>query len=151
MANQNDSTSPPDPEAEPSHDLHRVSIREALRMTLDKFDINARDLAQRSQVTQGTLSGFRNGRREINTSSLQRVLDELEPKAFVYMLSLMLQSEHAMIASRSDQASASDFLETDALFALIATYCRQCSTEEQLALLRVVYQASQANPNLDSM
>ncbi|MGB3310586.1 MAG: helix-turn-helix transcriptional regulator [Nodosilinea sp.] len=151
MADQNDSTSPPDPEAEPSHSSHRVSIREALRMTLDKFDVNARDLAQRSQVTQGTLSGFRNGRREINTSSLQRVLDELEPEAFVYMLSLMLQSEQAMIASRSDQASGSNSLETDALFALIDTYCRQCSTEEQLALLRVVYKASQANPNLDSM
>jgi transcriptional regulator with XRE-family HTH domain len=151
MADQNDSTSPPDPEAEPSHGSHRVSIREALRMTLDKFDVNARDLAQRSQVTQGTLSGFRNGRREINTSSLQRVLDELEPEAFVFMLSLMLQSEQAMIASRSDQTSGSNSLETDALFALIDTYCRQCSTEEQLALLRVVYKASQANPNLDSM
>jgi len=151
MVDRNNSTSPPDPEAESSNAPHRVSIREALRMTLDKFDVNARDLAQRSQVTQGTLSGFRNGRREINTSSLQRVLDELEPEAFVYMLSLMLQSEQAMIASRSDQASGSKSLETDALFALIDTYCRRCSTEEQLALLRVVYQASQANPNLDSL
>lgn len=150
MADPNDSTSPFAPEAEPSNSPHRVSIREALRMTLDKFDVNARDLAQRSQVTQGTLSGFRNGRREINTSSLQRVLDELEPEAFVYMLSLMLLSEQAMITSRSNQASASDSLETDALFALIDTYCRQCSTEEQLSLLRVVYQASRANPNLDS-
>lgn len=125
---------------------HRVGIREALRMTLEKFEINANDLSVRARVSPATLSEFRNGRREVNTSSLQRILNELEPEAFVYLLDVLRESEAMIRTAKSDPSH--DDLHSDALLALVDTYARRCTTDEQLALLRVIYLACDANPNL---
>lgn len=115
-------------------------------MTLEKFEVNAQDLSVRARVSPGTLSEFRNGRREVNTSSLQRILNELEPEAFVYLLDVLRESEAMIRTAKSD--SSHDDLHSDAFLALVDTYARRCTTDEQLALLRVIYLACDANPNL---
>lgn len=129
-------------------DHHRLGVREALRMTIDAFKISAQELSLRARVSSGTLSGYRNGRREINTSSLQRILNELEPSAFLYWLDLMRESEQLLL----DQSESThpDIPADTAFLGLVETYTRNCSTEQQLALLRVIYLASDANPNLRS-
>ena len=131
----------------PSHG-HRVGIREALRMALEKFEVNAQDLSMRANVSPGTLSGFRNSRREINTSSLQRILNELEPEAFIYLLDVMRESESMIRPAEAKLDPSRDDLRSDALLALVDTYARKCTSDEQLALLRVIYLACDANPNL---
>ncbi|MFQ4136339.1 hypothetical protein PGN35_008450 [Nodosilinea sp. PGN35] len=115
-------------------------------MTLEKFEVNAQELSVRARVSPATLSEFRNDRREINTSSLQRILNELDPEAFVYWLDIMRESETMISTAKSDPYHAE--LHSDALLALVDTYARRCTTDEQLALLRVIYLACDANPNL---
>lgn len=131
-----------------ANSYHRLGIREALRMTFDTFGINAQEFSIRARVSPGTLSRYRNGHREINTSSLQRILSELEPAAFLYLLALMRESEQLLLDQEQSESIHPDIPAQTAFLGLVDTYARTCTTEEQLALLRVIYLACDANPNL---
>ena len=64
----------------------------AFNLTLNQFDISAKDLAQQSGVPEATISRFRNG-HQIKTETLSRLLECLLIHQREYFFSIMAGSE----------------------------------------------------------
>ncbi|PSN20584.1 hypothetical protein C7271_01505 [filamentous cyanobacterium CCP5] len=130
----------------------RVNVREALKYTIEDLGISAADLASRAKITPAALSEFRNGHRDISTRSLQSLLDSLSQEEYVYFLKLMLGAESLVSTDNASPSQSEDGSDKtsrrQAFFALAASFCSQCSQEEQVALLSVEYRAFNQNPFL---
>lgn len=64
----------------------------AFNLTLNQFDISAKDLAQRSGILEPTISRFRNG-HQIKTETLSRLLECLTVHQRDYFFSLLASTE----------------------------------------------------------
>jgi transcriptional regulator with XRE-family HTH domain len=59
---------------------------DAFNLTLEKFDITARELSTRSGVTDATISKFRRGNRELKLESIEKILTALPDDAYYYLM-----------------------------------------------------------------
>jgi transcriptional regulator with XRE-family HTH domain len=59
---------------------------DAFNLTLEKFDIKARELSMRSGVTDATISTFRRGNRELKLESIEKILGALPDDAYYYLM-----------------------------------------------------------------
>ena len=71
-----------------------MKFSEAFRETMFRFRLKGADIAERSGLTTTQISKFRNG-GNLNTDSLERVLNALPSEAQEYMLLLVLQQREA--------------------------------------------------------
>ncbi len=66
----------------------KTNLREALFQALAQAEISAKELSERAQVTPAQVSRFKNG-KDISSSTLQRLIDALPPKAYNHFYSLI--------------------------------------------------------------
>ena len=59
---------------------------DAFNLTLEKFDITARELAIRSGVTDAAISKFRRGNRELKLESIEKILGALPDDAYYFLM-----------------------------------------------------------------
>lgn len=128
----------------------RIHIREAFRRALRRFNVNAGDMATRAGTPPATLSEFRNGKREVTTATLQSFLDAMEPEVYQYFLQMLTDGFQMVQGAEPQELRSPSAAEAnvDTLLAIVATYCSNCSSDEQLELLRVIYDASLLNPRI---
>ena len=130
-----------------SPSVFRVTEREALRQTLEHFDINETDLALRAGIPPNSLSQFKNGRRNVTTNTLRGILNQLSTEQYQYYLRMLAGADFLL---RDANPLLSEALDNPAerrkaLYALVGSFISFCTRKEQLALLGVIYRASQIN------
>lgn len=76
-----------------------MQISQALDRTINEFGISATWLAERSGVSQRMISRFRNGKQQIYSDSLEKILDTLPSDARVYFFQLLGVSPISLKAS----------------------------------------------------
>jgi transcriptional regulator with XRE-family HTH domain len=59
---------------------------DAFNLTLEKFDITARELSIRSGVTDAAISKFRRGNRELKLESIEKILGALPDDAYYFLM-----------------------------------------------------------------
>lgn len=59
---------------------------DAFNLTLEKFDITARELANRANLTEAAISKFRKGNRELKLESIEKVLGALPDDAYCFLM-----------------------------------------------------------------
>jgi hypothetical protein len=130
--------------------LPRVTIQQALAQTINDRVSSAEEYSILADVPKSTLSLFRNNRRGVQTTTLQRLLDALTPEQFHYFLQLLVEGHVQLeaVIERADRTTLDPLVLKDSFLALVASFCTRCSREEQLELLRVIHQASLKNPKL---
>ncbi len=69
---------------------HKMGYREAFDETVKLFDLRAADIADRSGVGENQISRFRNGKTDIQVSSLQKLIDSLPGNAKAYFYSRVM-------------------------------------------------------------
>lgn len=57
----------------------------AIDQTIDKFGLSAKAIAAAAEMTPAALSEYRNGRREVKTSTLESILSALPQEARQYL------------------------------------------------------------------
>ncbi|NEQ48238.1 MAG: hypothetical protein F6K00_33770 [Leptolyngbya sp. SIOISBB] len=128
----------------------RVTEREALRMTLERFCINETEFARSADIAPNALSEFKNGRRNIQTNTLAGILNQLTTEQYQYYLRMLAGADFVLRDANPLLSQALDSPEERrrALYALVGSFVSFCTREEQLALLGVIYRASRINRNL---
>ena len=63
-----------------------MNISQAFDQTLKTFEIRAKDISEKSGVSEKQISMFRNNRQRINSDALQSLLEVLPVKARLYFL-----------------------------------------------------------------
>lgn len=71
-----------------------MRISEALNLTLEHFNITGRELAQRSGVTESALSRFRRGEKDLQASSIEKLLAGLPDDAYHYLMAQLWLSRN---------------------------------------------------------
>lgn len=133
-----------------SPSVFRVTEREALRQTLERFDISERDLAHRAGIPPNSLSEFKNGRRNVTTNTLDGILNQLSTEQYQYYLRMLagadflLRDANPLLARSLDSPTE----RRKALYALVGSFVSFCNRKEQLELLGIIYRASRINRNL---
>lgn len=86
-----------------------MNFNKAFDITLKKFEISAKDLAEQSGVTPQSISEFRREKKTIQTDSLQKLLEFLPIEAKMYFFSSLLgegiSAEHLVAGMDSNQMS----------------------------------------------
>lgn len=59
---------------------------ETLHQTIEKFNLSAKAICQKSNVRENALSQFRHGKRDLQVDSLERIFYALPPEAKNYFL-----------------------------------------------------------------
>lgn len=59
-----------------------MELRSSLLTTIDKFKITGKELSQASGLTEAQISGFRNGKREIELKNFEKLVSSLPPDAY---------------------------------------------------------------------
>ncbi|MEM7555207.1 MAG: helix-turn-helix transcriptional regulator [Cyanobacteria bacterium P01_A01_bin.84] len=67
-----------------------MNFNQAFDTTLKEFKINAKQLAEKSGITPQSISDFRRGKKNIQTDSLEKLLEFLPIEARIYFFSLLL-------------------------------------------------------------
>jgi transcriptional regulator with XRE-family HTH domain len=63
-----------------------LDISQAFNKTLKTFEIRAKDISEKSGVSEKQISMFRNGRQRLNSDALQSLLEVLPLEARLYFL-----------------------------------------------------------------
>lgn len=71
-----------------------MQIFEALNLTLEHFKIKGKEIAQRSGVTEATVSKFRHGEQDLTTTSLDKLLAGLPDDAYHYLMAQLWLSRN---------------------------------------------------------
>lgn len=66
-----------------------MDFRSALNETIDRFDLQAVDIARDSGVSVHTISRFRNGHSKLNSEYLHRIVRALPATARIYLMALV--------------------------------------------------------------
>jgi transcriptional regulator with XRE-family HTH domain len=67
-----------------------MDLRTALNQTFDRYKINASQLAERSGVPSAEISRYRNGRKDFEGETINRLMRGLEEKHRCTLLALLL-------------------------------------------------------------
>lgn len=70
-----------------------MKFSEAFNQTLVEFNLSAKDIAQEAGIREATLSEYRNGKRQIHTDNLERLIQALPPDAKQYLFCKILIGE----------------------------------------------------------
>lgn len=86
-----------------------MNFNQAFDNTLKEFKINAKQLAQKSGIAPQSISEFRREKKNIQTDSLERLLEFLPIEARIYFFSLLLgekiSAELLIAGMHNDQLS----------------------------------------------
>jgi len=74
--------------------------------------LSAKEVAEKSGVTEGVISKFRNSKKTVQTDTLDKLLNALDKEAKIYFFSLLVEEELdiKMIVSQMDAATLSELL-----------------------------------------
>ena len=123
----------------------RMTLRDAFNATLEDHKILATTIAETSGVSEGVISRFRTGKREVTTRIIQQMLDALPEKSYQYFLSIL--GSGAEILEESEPALKHPSLKNDRDFqrrateTLIGNYAAKCTPDEFDNLLGVIADA----------
>lgn len=78
-----------------------MNFSQALDKTLDKFDISAKWLSEKTGVSQQMISGFRRGNQRIYSDSLEKILAGLPTDARNYLLCQLAEVDTNKVDLRS--------------------------------------------------
>ncbi|MDX1920797.1 MAG: helix-turn-helix transcriptional regulator [Candidatus Caenarcaniphilales bacterium] len=73
-----------------------MKFRDSLNTVFEAFSVSAIDVAERANVGADQISKFRRGHKDLNSSTLERIVEALPPSAKTYFYFLM--------ASNSDES-----------------------------------------------
>lgn len=132
----------------------RTTIHAALHVTIEDWVSHSRNFAEKAGIPPSTLSKFRNNQRNITVGTLQAILNALDPEEYAYFLEMLTRGNQLLDENIAELPEGSGKRPPDpktlkrAFHALVASYCIQCSSDEQLELLAVIHQASVKNAKL---
>ena len=66
-----------------------MDFRSALNETINRFDLQAVEIARISGVSIHTISRFRNGHTKLNSEYLHRIIQALPATARIYLMALV--------------------------------------------------------------
>jgi len=69
-----------------------MSYREAFDETVRLFDLRASELADRSGIGENQISRFRHGKTDLQTASLEKLIEVFPPNAKAYFYSRLMVS-----------------------------------------------------------
>jgi len=72
-----------------------MKFSEAFKMTIERYELTGKDLAELSGLTESQLSSFRNG-GNLRTDSLEKLLGIMDPEARQYMMNLVLSDQEVL-------------------------------------------------------
>lgn len=70
-----------------------MNFNKALDLTLKEFRLSAKAISEASGVSEGSLSRFRRGERDIHAANLERIVSALPPEAKQFFYAHCLCSE----------------------------------------------------------
>jgi len=89
-----------------------LNISPAFDKTLKRFNLSAKELAEKAGVTEGVISKFRNSRKRVYTDTLDKLLGALSKEAKIYFFSLLIEEaiDLDLIIARMDNSTLSKLL-----------------------------------------
>ena len=97
----------------------------AFNLTLNQFDISAKELAQKSGVTETVISRFRNG-HQVRTETLSRLLECFSVHQRDYFFSVFASGEDSKNQMRSNAESWIEIATLDELHQTLLLISHKC-------------------------
>lgn len=112
----------------------RPSIRDAFISTVQKCEINIRELHEKCGVQASAISRFQNNKREITTDTLHRILQALTDKEYRYFMSVLFSGSDVLSkhdSSLEDERLCDDpDLEYVVFRTMLNTFASECTNEQ---------------------
>jgi predicted transcriptional regulator len=76
-----------------------VKFRDSLNTVFEAFSVSAIDVAERANVGADQISKFRRGHKDLNSSTLERIVEALPSRAKTYFYFLMASNDESKPAA----------------------------------------------------
>lgn len=110
-----------------------ISSREALRLTMNEFDLTASVICAQAGLSDSSLSKFLSGNLDLKTQVLDKILSVVPPEAKQYYLSLLGYTEQTPLDA------------SNRIFAIqqIRAFARNCTGDDFLDMLAAITEGRQ--------
>lgn len=112
-----------------------IGLHDALNETFTEFRINRKDIAEQSGVSESMISRYLDGKNDMGSKKLQKIIDclELDARSFFYSL----------IGSGGAYGLPVTLPSRSQLIQNLKSYLRDCSQREYLEVLGAIIDARQ--------
>jgi hypothetical protein len=116
------------------HTQHReFDLRQALQLTINEFGLVKADLAEKSDISESSISRFLSENTDLGSTRLQKVLDSLPPDAKSFYFALLNPNRLAMASD-----AVGDVSQHTSLVAMLKSHLLKCTQKEFMDILSTV-------------